>query len=358
MSKIKSVVSVKEMKQINTFDSANAEHMAALQAMGINVALEGAGFDSTEPFISGGVSANISNLRNFLPGIVREITTVRKIDELLGMVTVGNWEDEEIVQMVQERTATAKPYADNVAIPYTSYNTDYERRTIVRFVIGMKSDLLADKRAAASGMDPIAAKTTAAATALEIARNEVGFYGYNDGANKTYGFLNDPNLPAYATLPNGAGGDPEWSTKTFQEKQADFVAAISALMTNTGGNFDPMTDSFTWAIPLSVASELTQINEYGISIAKWVRETYPKCRMVHVPELDAANGGANVFYLYADMMKGDSTDNGRVFDQLVAEKYMSIGRGQEVGGYKEGFTNAVAGALLKRPYAVYRASGM
>lgn len=356
MSKIRSVITARELAQVNTFDSAKMEHINAIKAMGIG--FDGMGMDSTEPFIGGGVSVNTSNLRNYLPGVVRDLTAVRRIDDLLGQVAIGRWEDEEIVQMVQERVATAKPYSDSVAIPFTSYNTDYERRTIVRFVIGMKADLLADKRAEAAGMDPIQAKMSAAANALEIARNEVGFFGYNSGANRTYGFLNDPNLPAYVTLPDGASTDPEWSTKTFQEKQLDVTAAISALMVSTGGNFDPMSDDFTFAIPLSVASELTEINEYGISIAKWIRETYPKCRIIHVPELDGANGGANVFYMYAETLKGDSTDNGRVFDQLVAEKFMSIGRGQEVGGYKEGFTNAVAGALLKRPYAVYRATGM
>jgi len=361
MSLVKGNFKARDLKQINTFDSNNPDHMAMLPSLGISYGANGVesfGMDAQESFIAGGVSANISNLREFLPGTVKQLTRVRKIDELLGMVTVGDWYMQEITQRVEEQTATVKPYADGVDIPFTSYNADYESRDIVRFVIGMQSEMLGDGRARKMGENPDEIKRSAAATALEIARNEVGFYGYNTGINKTYGFLNDPNLSAYVTLPNGAGGNPEWNTKTFVERQTDFTSAVSSLRKTSGGNFDPTLHSFTWAIPLERADTLTEVNEFGISIQKWINETYPKCRIIYVPELDGANGGANVFYMYADDHMNDSTDGGGVFDQLVPEKFMSIGRGQEVGGYKEGFTNALAGVLMKRPYLVYRATGM
>lgn len=347
----------RDFKQINTFDSSNANHLAFAKSLGISVS-DSIGMDANESFINGGVAANISNLRQFLPGIVRELTTVRKIDELLGQVTIGKFEDEEILQMTSDRAGTIKPYADGVDVPFTSYNMDFERRSIVRFVIGMKSDFLADKRIDASGGNPEESKRTAAATALEIVRNEIGFYGYNNGSNRTYGYLNDPNLPAYQTLANGAGGTPQWSTKTYEEKQADIVTAISSLQVTTGGNFDPSLDEFTFALPLSQQQQLNEENMYGRSIRKYLSENYPKCRIIAVPELDNANGGLDVFYMYAETLRSDSTDNGRVFDQLVVQKMMSIGRGQEIGGYKEGFVNACAGVLMKRPYAVYRGSGM
>lgn len=357
MSKVKGVILPRDLKQITTFDSNNEAHLSALTGLGIDIS-NTYGMDSSESFITGGVSANISNLRNFLPGIVKNVTTVRKIDELLGQVVVGNWSDEEVIQTVEDRTATVKPYGDGVDVPFTSYNMDFERRTQVRFVVGIKSELLSDERIRASGGNPEEAKKTAATLALEIVRNQIGFYGYNNGANRTYGFLNDPNLPAYNTLPNGAGGDSEWNTKTFSEKQLDVSNAISSLMVSSGGNFDPSMDNFTFAIPLSVATTLTIVNEFGISIQKWINETYPKCRIIYVPELDSANGGANVFYMYVETLKGDSTDNGRVFDQIFSTKMMSIGRGQEIGGYKEGFVNALSGVMLKRPTNVYRATGM
>jgi hypothetical protein len=356
MNKIKASFLSKELKQVNSFDCNNVNHMRMLPAFGINENVYA--MDSQESFIGGGVSANISNLRNFLPGIVKDLTTVRKIDTLVGQTMIGDWSDEEIVQMIQERTATAIGYSDDVNIPFTSYNIDYERRSIVRFVVGTQSQLLADSRITKSGGNPEEARMSSAVTALEIARNTVGFFGYNSGNNKTYGLLNDPNLPAYQTLPNGANATPEWSTKTFQEKQLDVVNAITALQLSSGGNFDPTMDSFTFSISLAVAGTLTNVNEFGISIQKWIKETYPMCRIEFVPEFDGANGGANVFYMYADNISGDSTDNGNTVEGLISEKFMSIGRGQVVGGYQEGFINAVAGVLVKRPWGVYRATGV
>ncbi len=61
-------------------------------------------------------------------------------------------------------------------------------------------------------------KRESAGLALEQQRNAVGFYGYNSGNNFTYGFLNDPNLPAYMTVAaTGTGSSTLWSTKTFLE---------------------------------------------------------------------------------------------------------------------------------------------
>jgi len=345
-----------ELKQVTSFDCNDVNHMRMLSSMGINENVYA--MDSQPSFISGGVSANISNLRNFLPGIVKDLTTARKIDTLVGQTIVGDWADEDIIQIIQERTATAVGYSDDVNVPLTPYSMDYERRNIVRFVVGTKSQLLADARIQKSGGNPEEARRSAAVTALEIARNDVGFYGYAASNSKTYGLLNDPNLPAYQTLPNGANATPEWSTKTFQEKQLDVVNAITSLQVSSGANFDPTMDNFTFAVSLATAGTLTNVNEFGISIQKWIKETYPRCRIEFVPEFSAANGGANVFYMYVDSLRGDSTDNGNTIEGLIAQKFMSIGRGQEIGGYKEGFINAVAGVLVKRPYAVYRATGM
>jgi len=357
MSKIKASFLSKELKQVNSFDCNDVDHMRMLTAFGINENVYG--MDSQVPFIGGSVSANISNLRNYLPGIVRDLTAVRKIDTLVGQTMIGHWlEDDEIIQMTQERTATAIGYSDDVNIPFTSYNMDYERRSVVRFVVGTQSQLVADAKITKSGGNPEEARMSSAVTALEIARNTVGFFGYNSSNNKTYGLLNDPNLPAYQTLPNGANATPEWSTKTFQEKQLDVVNAITALQLSSGGNFDPTMDSFTFAISLAVAGTLTNVNEFGISVQKWINETYPKCRIEFVPEFDSANGGANVFYMYADSIRGDSTDDGKIIDGLISEKFASIGRGQVVGGYQEGFMNSVAGVIVKRPWGVYRATGV
>ena len=356
MSIIKGRFLPTQLKQVNSFDCNDTDHMKMLSAMGVN---DNVFTMDSQAVLGGSVSANISNLRSFLPGIVKDLTTVRKIDTLIGQTIIGDFKtDDEVVQMTQESAATAIGYSDDVNIPFTSYNMNYEKRDIVRFVIGTKSQFLADAKIEKSGGNPVEAKLSAAVTALEIARNQVGFYGYNAGNNRTYGLLNDPNLPAYEDLPNGANATPQWATKTFQEKQLDVVEAITSLQVSTGGNFDPTMDNFTFAVSLATAGTLTNVNEFGISIQKWIKETYPRCRIEFVPEFDSANTGLNIFYMYVDSMRGDSTDNGNTIENLISQKLVSIGQAQEIGGVKEGFMNAMYGVIVKRPYGVYRARGM
>lgn len=77
-----------------------------------------------------------------------------------------------------------------------------------------------------------------------------------------------------------------------------------------------------------------------------------------MPQFNGANGGSNVFYLYADRVIDNSTDDGKTFDQLVPAKFQVLGVQQKLKGYEESYSNATAGVLCKRPYAVYRGSGI
>jgi hypothetical protein len=53
-----------------------------------------------------------------------------------------------------------------------------------------------------------------------------------------------------------------------------------------------------------------------------------------------------------------SSDGGLVFDQIVPAKMKSLGVEQKAKSYVEDYTNALAGVMLKRPYAVVRYSGI
>ena len=44
--------------------------------------------------------------------------------------------------------------------------------------------------------------------------------------------------------------------------------------------------------------------------------------------------------------------------QVVPAKFMALGVEQQSKGFVEDYTNATAGIMVKRPWAVYRASGI
>jgi hypothetical protein len=314
----------------------------------------GSAMDALEPTITTpNAGTPVQYLQQWLPGFVRMITAARKIDELIGISIGGKWEDEEVVQGVLELTGTSVPYGDLTNIPFSSWNANYERRTVIRFEEGLQVGVLEQKRAAAAGIDSAAEKRAAAAMALEIRRNSVGFYGYNNGANRTYGILNDPNLPAYSNLPTGS-----WATATWLQIIADIRSMFAALRAQSGDTIDPDTANVTLAIASEKVDYLGVTSEYGQSVREWLRQTYPNARVVSVPEFNNANGGADVAYLFAETVEDGSTDDNRTIIQVVQVKAQLLGVDQGAKTYVEDYTNATGGVMVKRPYAIVRRSGL
>jgi hypothetical protein len=312
------------------------------------------GMDAIEPTITtGSITTPIQFLQNWLPGFVKIITAARKIDDLVGISTSGSWEDEEVVQGVMELTGTSVPYGDFTNIPFSSWNANFERRTVVRFEEGMHVGKLEEARASRIRVDSGASKRESAALALEIQRNRVGFFGYNNGAGRTYGFLNDPSLPAYSNLPTGG-----WATATYLQITADIRSMVQALRTQSQDQIDPEKTDITLALASDVVDYLSTTSDFGNSVREWLTKTYPRVRIVSAPELNDANGGANVAYMYAESVEDQSSDDGRTFAQVIPSKFQVLGVQQTAKGYMEDYTNATAGIMCKRPYAVIRRSGL
>lgn len=344
----------------------DAKDYGALAGLGIHLSpvrvaamAAGIGMDDTQGLqTTVSIATPVQFLQTWLPGFVRTMTQARKIDDLIGLQVVGAWEDEEIVQGIMEPTASAALYSDAGPVPLSGWNVAYERRTVVRFEQGMQVGVLEEARAARMKANTAAEKRSAAALSLEINRNRIGFYGYNAGANRTYGFLNDPSLPAYSNAPNGGAGTPTWATKTYREIIADIRGMAQGLRTSMGDQFDPEKDAWTLALATNVVEYLGVVSDFGVSVRQWLRDTYPACTPKSAPELNAANGGANVAYAYPDKVEDGASDDTRVWAQLVPSKFQTIGVAKDAKGYTEDYSNALAGVMCKRPYAVKRLSGI
>lgn len=335
---------------------------AALQGIGINIddrslakmidTLDSAVFDPLGTITTPTITTPVQFLQNWLPGFVRVISAARKIDLLVGLTTAGSWEDEEVVQGVMEPTGVADIYGDYTNIPLASYNNNFERRTVVRAEQGILVGRLEEARAARIKVSTASEKRTSASIALEIFRNLIGFNGYNNGNNRTYGFLNDPNLPAYQSLPNGA-----WATATFLDITEDLRFLANALQTSSQDTIDPTSAACTLAVPTNVAQFQAVVSDFGISVRQWIKETYPNWRVESAPELNLANGGANPVYLYAESVDDGASDDSRTWVQVVPAKFQTLGVETRAKSYVEDYTNATAGCMLKRPYAVRRGTG-
>ena len=299
------------------------------------------------------VTTPIQFLQNWLPGIVEIVTAKQSIDEMIGRATVGSWEDAQIVQQVIEMSGSAVPYTDVGNVPLSNWNPNFVTRTVVRFELGFRVGNLEEAQAARIRVDSAATKRKSDAIQLEIQRNLLGFYGYNSGNGQTYGFLNDPNLPAYINAPNGS-----WATATFLHIQQDILTGLQQLRTQSQGRITPNKDAITLGLPTNVVDYLATPTDFGYSVWAWLKEFYPNVRVVDSVQLNGANGGANVMYLFADSVMDSGTDDQKTWIQVVPATFQLLGIQKMVKGYEEDYSNASAGAMLKRPYAIARYTGL
>lgn len=288
------------------------------------------------------------------PEAVEIITAARKIDDIVGRTIAGSFEDEEIVTTIMERTGSAQPYTDTANIPFSSWNQNFVTRSIVRFEEGLQVGYLEAMRASRMRVDTHREKSAAVADTLAIELNNIGFYGYADGTNNTYGFLNDINLPAYLTVAAGASTQTTWSSKTFMEITSDIITAVSELVVKLQGNFDPTKDAFCLSLALSATQWLNKMNELGTkSVYTWLKETYPNIRIVAAPQLDGANGGSNVFYMHVEKLKGKDT-----VKQYVQDVMRLIGMEKRAKVMIEDYACATAGIIVQQPLGFVRYSGI
>ncbi|MGJ7207590.1 major capsid family protein [Morganella morganii] len=306
----------------------------------------------TGPAMSGGFIQR-EMLQHVLPGLIRTATRVRVLDEITGVLNAGNWHDEEIILNVATPAGKAELYGDHTNIPLASYGQDQECRGIVRFELGFQVGKLEEARQSAAGFETAAEKRNAVAEALEQGRERIGYYGFNSPDTRVFGMLNEPNLPAYETAA------AKWKGGTFAAITGDITAMFSRLEMQSGGIIKDDT-AITVTLPLGYRSALNVANPVarGETVYQWVKENYPNLRFVFSPEFAGANGGADVVYMFAETVDDDSTATSAVLLQVVPVKYQLLGSENKAKGYLEDATNATAGIIVTRPWAVTRLTGI
>ena len=300
------------------------------------------------------ITSPIQFLQTFLAEPIYTVTAARNIDNLVPRTIVGSFEDEEIVARVVEKIGTARPMTDYGAANNSDWNLNFETRTVVRYEDGLECGILEEMRASRVQMNSAQMKREAVAESLAITMNEIGFYGYNDGENRTYGFLNDPNQSPYKTVATGASGYTSWDKKTFFEIQADIRTAVSTLREQTKNLFNPMKDPFILAISLDKVDYLGVTSTYTLdSVKDWLTKTYPLCRIETAPELTGANGGLDVFYIYLEKL-GRQT----VVENNIVDTFRLLGTEKRVKSFVEDYANATSGVLWRHPVAMLRYTGI
>src|SRR5574337_524901 len=166
-----------EGKPLFSMDGDDVQHYLELKLAGLGIdqawaskaakyAMDSAAMDDPQGgVLTASIGTPVQFLQAWLPGFVRAAFKIRTIDEIVGISTVGEWHDEEVVQGAIESMGDAVPYGDLSNIPFSSWNVNFERRTIVRFEKGFMVGRLEEARAGAMRVSSQAEKRIAAATA-------------------------------------------------------------------------------------------------------------------------------------------------------------------------------------------------
>lgn len=293
-------------------------------------------------------------LQYWMPKAITAATTKRDIDDLVGRQTAGSFADAEVVQAVVELTGKARGYGDRVSGALADFNVNYEARTIIRQELDLEVGKLEEEQASRSRLNAAEIKREAVRTGLEIERNLIGFYGFNEGINRTYGLTNDPNLSAYETVTAaGAGDSTEWADKTFKQIVDDLLIAFAKLQAQSGNNVDPTKDKIKLFVSAAVVQFLNKPNEYGKTVRQWLQENYPGLEIKASAWLDDANGDQNVFYLAAEELNGNP-----VILQPTQDVLRLMGVFNKGKSYEEQYANATAGVFVVQPAGVVRYTGI
>ena len=327
--------------------------------LGVRAAMDAA----PNPITTASVATPLQFLQWWMPGMIEVVTRARRADNLIGRSIVGNWEDEEVVYTVKENVGQPKQYGDLTDIPLVSYNTNFVKRTNVRFELGLQTGKLEDARAAKMKVNPYNEKRASVANAVAIGLNEIAFYGfdsYNSSTNttggNTYGLLNAPELPNAGTLAaTGTEGARTFASKDYTNICNDFITIMKDLRVQTGDNFNPETDAVTIGIAMSAYQYLDVQNSLGTqSVREFVQKQYKGVRFLSVPELDNMGGsGVHGMYVMADSLNGKN-----VVDQLVTSVLRLLGVEPKIKGTLEGYTFSTAGFVAPQPIGVLRYTGV
>ena len=293
-------------------------------------------------------------LTNLDPSYVANIMVALAAEEAMGSRIYGDWADESIIFQTREHQSDPQLYSIGNNIQTSDLNLRLVERSIVRIQMALDAPMLDVERTSKMNVDLISELRTAAMRGISLKLDQISFNGFNDGINKTYGMLNDPDLFPFFTLPTG-----DWaSTGTYDTITADIRAMVAELMNRSLGNIDPKKVPCTLAVALNSYTGLDVTSIYGNSVMDFIRKTYPMMEVMSVPRFNSAVSSLNAVYLYANSFNDGYSPNGEVFSNVYQSKFRVMGTFIDYNGtVKESYMAASCGATVRRPQAVVNAAG-
>lgn len=276
------------------------------------------------------------------PKVIEVLVAPMKAAEIVGESKKGDWTTLTATFIQSEPLTKVATYGDYSSDGDSSANVNYPQRQAYFFQTWTRWGERELEMAGAGRVDWASQLNYSSALGLAKFLNNTYLFGVAGLQN--YGLTNDPRLPAPVAAP------VNWATATPDAVYNDIVRMYKLLQTQSQGIIE-QTDELKLALPPSAAGDLNNVNIYGLSAAKLLKDAFPKIEIVTVPEYDTASG--RLVQLWAPKIDGQETATCAFTEKLRAhtiERYSSYYRQKKSAG--------TWGAVVFRPLGVTQTLGV
>ena len=219
------------------------------------------------------INLPLGALQYIRPGAIETLTAPRMSDRLARAEKNGKWGDMVVTVKLKEYTGKTSPddglYSDGLQVK-TNYTT--VNRGVYYYQTGWLATDMEEATVGAMQENYRADQVEAAMRTLAIDRNNFFFNGIEtaNGQTPIYGFMNDPQLGAYATVAAGDGAENPtyWVNKTPEQIANDVVTAVSQLIAQSQGIVEDELENGKIMIAVATGSigQLDRNNSFGLSL--------------------------------------------------------------------------------------------
>jgi hypothetical protein len=276
------------------------------------------------------------------PKVIEVLVAPMKAAEIVGESKKGDWTTLTATFIQAEPLTRVATYGDYSTDGTSDANVNYPQRQAYFFQTWTRWGERELAMAGAGRVDWAGQLNYSSALGLAKFLNSTYLFGVSGLQN--YGLTNDPRLVA------PVAGSVNWATATPDAIFNDIVRMYKQLQSQSLGIIE-QEDDLRLALPPTAAGDLNNVNTYGLSAAKLLKDAFPKISLVTVPEYDTAGG--RLVQLWAPVIEGQETATCGFTEKMRAhaiERYSSYFRQKKSAG--------TWGAVIFRPLGMAATLGV
>jgi hypothetical protein len=293
------------------------------------------------------VGSSNSGIPSFLttyvdPKVIEVNVAPMRAAELVGETKKGDWTTLTAAFIQAEPTTRIATYGDYSADGSSDTNINYPQRQSYFFQTWTRWGERQLEMAGAGRID--LASQLNFASSLGLAKFLNSSYLFGIAGLQNYGLTNDPRLIA----PTAAA--VTWNTTTPDVVFNQLVALFKQLQVQSAGLVE-QTDELRVGLDPTALADMNNVNSYGLSAAKLIKDAFPRMEFVSIPEYSTAAG--RLVQLWAPKIEGAEVATCAFTEKMRAhavERYSSYFRQKKSAG--------TWGAVIFKPFAMAATIGV